>query len=120
MRLLLDAHLSGRVIGRRLRETGHDVLAVDEDSGLRGADDADLLQLAAAEGRILITCDVADFPDLLRDQAEAGEKHAGCIIFVGLDHSEFGSLLSAPNVVLARFPSQADWVDRPLFVGRPG
>ena len=36
MRLFLDAHVSGRVIARSLRESGHDVRAANEELQLDG------------------------------------------------------------------------------------
>jgi nucleoside-diphosphate-sugar epimerase len=45
LRLLLDAHVSGRRIGAALRERGHEVLAVDEERDLDGCADEDLMEL---------------------------------------------------------------------------
>ena len=66
MRVFLDAHISGRRIAQALRKAGHDVRAADEERGLDGATDDELLQLATDEGRIMITFNVADFPDIAR------------------------------------------------------
>lgn len=49
MRLLLDAHVSGRVVARRLRERGHDVRAANEEPRLDAWEDEALLELAATE-----------------------------------------------------------------------
>jgi nucleoside-diphosphate-sugar epimerase len=49
LRLLLDAHVSGRAIGRELRDMGHDVLALDEHRELEGLDDPVVLDLAATK-----------------------------------------------------------------------
>lgn len=64
MKLFLDAHVSGRRIGHVLRQAGHDVRAADEERGLDGWTDEQLLELAASEGRVMVTFDVADFPDI--------------------------------------------------------
>jgi predicted nuclease of predicted toxin-antitoxin system len=61
LRLLLDAHVSGRRIGVALRARGHDVLAVNEERGLDGRPDEELMELASVQRRILVTFDVADF-----------------------------------------------------------
>ncbi|CAN5281656.1 hypothetical protein BH24ACT19_BH24ACT19_18160 [soil metagenome] len=45
-RLLLDAHLSGRAIGRALRDRGHDVRALDAEKNREGLKDEDVLDLA--------------------------------------------------------------------------
>jgi predicted nuclease of predicted toxin-antitoxin system len=60
---------------RALRAAGHDVLAV-ADAAL-GAADADVLALAAREGRVLLTED-KDFGQLAR----AGEKRAGGVVLL--------------------------------------
>jgi predicted nuclease of predicted toxin-antitoxin system len=70
--LLLDNCIAGAV-ARRLRADGHDVVTVAE----RGADpgDAAILEVAASEGRALITIDT-DFGMLVfRD----GAKHVGVL-----------------------------------------
>lgn len=55
MRLMLDVHLSGPVVGGALRERGHDFLAADQSPELRELEDPELLRLAKEEGRILGT-----------------------------------------------------------------
>ena len=118
MRLLLDAHLSGRVIGRQLRNQGHDVLALDEHRELEGIGDEELLELATSEGRILVTYNVADFPDILRDWAEQRRPHGGCIVLVGIQLDQFGLLIRAIEAALQRQPDQEAWIDRSMLVGR--
>ena len=51
MRLLANENMPGSVV-TRLRQNGHDVLAVKES--LRGAKDIDILARAQAESRVLI------------------------------------------------------------------
>ncbi len=118
MRLLLDAHLSGRVIGRRLSTKGHDVLALNERPDLEGIDDVEVLELATGHGRILITHNVRDFPDILRERAEAGRQHAGCLVLVGIRLDQFGLLISSIEAALAAGPDQTGWVNRALLVGK--
>lgn len=111
MRILLDAHVSGRRIGDALRADGHDVLALDEEAELGALADADVLSLAAADRRILVTFDARHFPPLLRQWAEAGRTHHGCIIAYGLDHGEFGLILRRIRRLLDARPRQEDRVD---------
>ncbi len=59
--LLADENLHPRVV-QGLRERGLDVVTV-VDRGRGGADDHDVLQLAAAEGRVVLTHD-SDFGQL--------------------------------------------------------
>ena len=110
MRILLDAHVSGRRVGDALRAQGHDVLALDEDARLAALSDREVLGLAAAEQRILITFDQRHFVPLLRHWAEAGLTHGGCIIVYGLDHREFGSILRGIGRILDERPRQEDWI----------
>ena len=112
-RLLLDAHISGRVIATRLRRAGHDVRAINEERHLEGLADDEVLALAAEEQRILVTHDVKDFPPLLRSWAEAGKSHAGCVIIHGVGHAEFGRVLRGLNRVLA---AHEEWTDVAVFL----
>jgi hypothetical protein len=111
VRILLDAHLSGRRIGDALRADGHDVLALDEDVDLGALPDPDVLALAASERRHLVTFDRRHFPPLLRQWAEAGRTHHGCIVVYGLDHAEFGLILRGIRRLLDERPRHEDWTD---------
>lgn len=68
MRFLVDNALSPRIaVG--LREAGHDAIHV-RDLGLAAAEDSHLLQLAAAQQRVLVSADT-DFGDLLAQKASS-------------------------------------------------
>jgi hypothetical protein len=118
VRLLLDAHISAQRVAVPLRDRGHDVRAADEERKLDGSADEELLALAAEEERVLVTCDVKDFPAIVRRWAEAGRAHAGCAIVVGIDHGEFGTLIEIIARALDARPRQADWTDLTLFLSR--
>lgn len=120
MRLLLDAQLSGRVVGRHLRAHDHDVRSLDEHRELEGIDDPEVLALATAENRILITHNVKDFPDILREWAEADRQHAGCIVIVGIRLNQFKLLLDAIDAVLENSKDQEAWINRAVFASRSG
>ncbi len=109
MRILLDAHVSGRRIARSLRNDGHDVLALSEDAELGALDDPDVLELAASEGRMLVTFNQRHFAPLLRQWAEAGRAHAGCVLVYGIDHGEFDLILRGLRQLFAERPGQEDW-----------
>lgn len=111
MRLFLDAHVSGRVIARALRDAGHDVRAADEERQLDGAEDEALLELATVEDRIMVTFNIRDFPRIVREWGAGERHHAGCLILVGMDHGEFGRVLRVIESALATRPEQADWRD---------
>ncbi len=118
MRLFLDAHVSGRRVATALRKAGHEVRAADEERELDGMADEDLLALAAAETRVMVTFNVADFPGIVRRWAEAGRAHEGCAILVGIDHSEFGTILRVLERTLDARPDQDAWHDYTCFVAR--
>lgn len=118
MRLLLDAHISGPWIAEALRERGHDVRAADEERTLDGWTDEDLLALATAEERIMVTFDVKDFPGIVQRWAEAVRPHAGCMIVVGIDHGEFGAILAVIERQLTKRPKPRAWADYTVFVAR--
>lgn len=118
MRLLLDAHVSGKRVGKSLRRDGHDVRATDEDRHLDGASDEELLALSASEGRIMVTCDVADFTLLARRWAAEDRHDAGCVILVGVDHSDIGEINRRIRRELSMRPRPVDWVDLTVLVSR--
>jgi predicted nuclease of predicted toxin-antitoxin system len=111
VRLLLDAHVSGRNVGGPLSEKGHDLRALDQERELEGLDDEEVLALATEDGRILVTHNVADFPEILREWAEGGRSHAGVILVYGIDHSELGLILRGVDRWLEVRPRQDDWLD---------
>jgi predicted nuclease of predicted toxin-antitoxin system len=118
VRLLLDAHVSGPSVGGPLRQRGHDVLALSEETRYEALPDEDVLALAAIEGRILVTHDIADFPAILRSWAEGGRSHAGVILVYGIGHAEFGLIVRGIERWLGVRPRQEGWVDFPAVVDR--
>lgn len=118
MRLLLDAHISARRIAAPLRELGHDVRVVAEERELDGVADEQLLELATDATRLLITFDVKDFTVIARRWAEAGRRHAGIGIVVGIGHGDFGAVIEIVSRELGARPEQADWDNLTLFMAR--
>lgn len=118
MKLFLDAHISARAVASSLRKRGYDVRAADEERTLDGWDDPDLLDLATSEGRIFVTFNVRDFPRIVREWASVGRSHAGCIVFVGMDQSEFGLIIKSLERECKLLPRQGDWTNRLLFISR--
>ena len=109
MRLLLDANLSPRGIATPLQAAGHDVLALAADPTLEGLDDPLVLELAAAQRRVLITPNSRDFAPLAREWAEASQHHAGLILIWTLDHSQFAAIVTGVERHLGRGPHQRQW-----------
>lgn len=116
MRLLLDANLSPRRIGQPLRDRGHDVLALAEHAEYEGLDDPDVLALAAAERRVLVTRNSRDLAPILREWAEARRSHAGCVLIWTLQHHEFAAIVRAVDRLANERPAQAGWRDRSIAV----
>ncbi len=111
MRLLLDAHFSGRRIGDPLRAAGHDLSALNEEGELGRMRDEEVLRLAVKEDRILVTADVHHFPRILRKWAAARRSHAGVILVYGIDHEEFALIARGVERLLAERPAQEDWLN---------
>lgn len=118
MRLLLDAHVSGPNVGRSLKKRGQDVRALDQEPALEGLGDDEVLTLATAERRILVTHNVADFPRILREWASAQRSHAGVILVYGIDHSEFALVARGIERWLKLRPDRSDWIDFPAVLDR--
>lgn len=112
IRFLLDAHISGRVVGRALQEAGHDVYALDSEKELEGLLDPDVLELAISEGRILVTANVSDFVALLTGLGASGRSHPGCICVPStIRNEEFGTIISGVRTMVEG-TSQQEWIDR--------
>jgi predicted nuclease of predicted toxin-antitoxin system len=118
LRFLLDAHVSGLTVGRRLEVDGHDVRALDQELMLEGLGDDRVLALAAEEQRIVVTQDVGDFPSMLRERAAAQRSHAGAIVVYGIDHSEFELIIRGVQRWVELYPDPASWADLTVSVDR--
>jgi hypothetical protein len=80
MKLLLDEMYAGAV-AEQLRIRGHDAVSVHDPEyrRLEGAPDADVLAAGLAEGRAVVTENVADFRRLEADALARGESTAHLI-----------------------------------------
>ena len=79
MKVLLDEMWSP-VIARRLRDRGHDVEAVGERPDLRTASDAEIMAVALAEDRIVVTQDARGFLPLALAEVDAGRPYPALIL----------------------------------------
>jgi uncharacterized protein YaiI (UPF0178 family) len=118
VRLLLDHDVSGPRVGSRLAGRGHDVRALDQEPQHAGLADDEVLRLAAADGRIVVTHDVNTFPAVLREFADRGESHAGASILVAIRSRDFDLIVRAVEACLARYPRQEQWRDMSAFATR--
>ena len=106
------------MIAGKLRQRGHDVLALDERRDLEGIEDPEVLALAARERRILVTFNVRDFAPILRQWAEEQRPHAGCILIVGVAQHQYGLILKRVSEAIRAWPAQNQWSDRAVVVSR--
>ena len=117
---MLDAHLSGRAVGKALVESGHDAcrpLGLGERAR-EGMEDPAVLELAFAERRVLVTANVSDFEPLLRKWAEEGRSHAGVVLVPwSVPNEAFGVLIRGIRKTLVNL-SQEDWANRVEWLRR--
>jgi uncharacterized protein DUF5615 len=112
MRILLGAHISDRTVGKALGESGHDVRALDSEVEHEGLSDPEVLELAAAEGRVLVTANIRDLEPILREWAGESRSHAGVILVPSSVRNEaFGVLISGVEETLVD-SGQEKWVNR--------
>ena len=116
MRLLLDAHFSPRRVGGRLTAAGHDVLAIAAIPAHAGLPDEQVLALAAAEGRVLVTRNARDFDRITRRWASRQQRHAGVLLIWTRATDEFGSLVTEILATLESVGEQDAWVDLVLAI----
>ena len=118
MRFLLDAHVSGPRVGQRLTAAAYEVRALDQELALEGLDDDEVLSLAVAEERILVTHNVRDFPAILREWAAAERSHAGVILIYGIDHREFDVIVRGIERCVELYPEMVMWRDLAIVINR--
>lgn len=102
-----------------LRARGHDVRSLSDERPLEGLPDAEVLDLATRDGRILVTADVGDFVSLFSELAEKKRSHRGCILLARVGHHEFSVIADAVAAALEQHPDERAWVDRVTFARRP-
>lgn len=114
VKLLLDENISPWVADRLCKEDGLDACGV-RDRGLLEATDAEVLDRAFAEDRILVTKNVGDFEKLARSR----ELHAGIVLL------EDGDLLRDEQLRVIRatvtaITSRSDMVNCVMRVASDG
>ena len=118
MRQLLDAHFSPAV-SRPLRASGIDVYTLDEwhDGKYRNAEDAVILEAAAAEALTLVTYDIHTIPDLLKVWSESGRSHAGVVYVIDrtIRQQDFGGQIRALRR-LVQERGDEDWQDQVTYL----
>ncbi len=79
LRFHLDEDAEADALIRALRDRGVD-LTTSSEAGLIDVDDETQLQWAARKGRVLLTCNAADFCRLYATWLAAGRHHSGIVI----------------------------------------
>lgn len=97
---------------------GHNVRAAD-DKALKGWADPDLFDLAAHDGRIMVTANARDFLRLAKEWQDAGRDHAGLIILPPtIRHHHFGVIISTVQAELVG-TTQREWQNKTVLASSP-
>jgi predicted nuclease of predicted toxin-antitoxin system len=111
VKLLLDEMLSP-AIARELRARGHDVEPVAGNPGREAMPDPEVLTLARAEHRAVVTNNVRDFRRLHNEAiTPGGPGHFGMIFIPGSyrrTSADTGKIIAALEGILTRHPGEAD------------
>ena len=111
--LLLDEMLSG-AIAEQLRARGHDVTAVVEDVGLTALPDEEVIAVASASSRVLVTANIKDFVPLAQRYQASGRSHPGLILVSAKTFPQgrafIGDLVGALDTLLDEGTLRADSV----------
>lgn len=111
MKLLLDEMLSP-VIARELRERGHDVESVAGNPGREAMSDTEVLALARAEHRAIVTNNLRDYRPLHHEAiVPGGDGHFGMIFMPGSyrrTKADTGRIIAALEAILAQHPGEND------------
>jgi len=110
VKLLLDEMLSP-VIARELRERGH-VESVAGNPGREAMSDTDVLALARAEHRAIVTNNLRDYRPLHNEAiVPGGDGHFGMIFMPGTyrrTKADIGRIIAALEAILAQHPGEND------------
>jgi predicted nuclease of predicted toxin-antitoxin system len=112
MNFLIDSNLP-RALATGLANRGHDAVHLaDWHGGLyRNAHDPLLLTLAAAEGRAIVTHDLATFPAEAYAILADGHSFAGVLVVTrGIGRADVGRQVTALLTALAEYGSMTDTV----------
>ena len=111
MKLLLDEMLSPAV-AREPRARGHDVEPVAGHPDREALSDPEVLALARAEHRALVTNNLRDFRPLHHEAiTPGGAGHFGIIFMPGAyrrTRADTGKIIAALEVILTNCPGEAD------------
>lgn len=111
MKLLLDEMLAP-VIARELCARGHDVAAIAGHPDRQSLSDPEVMALARAERRAVVTNNLRDYRPLHNEAiVPGGPGHLG-MIFMPTSYrrtrADTGRIIAALEALLARFPGEED------------
>ena len=111
MKLLLDEMLSP-AIARKLRSRGHDVESVAGNPDREALSDSEVLVLARAEHRAVVTNNLRDFRPLHHEAiTPGGTGHFGMIFISGSyrrTRADTGRITAALEAILVKCPGEKD------------
>jgi len=111
VKLLLDEMLSPE-IARQLRSRGHDVEPVAGNPDREALSDPEVLALARAEHRAIVTNNLRDFRPLHHEAiTPGGVGHFGMIFMPGgyrRTRADTGRIIAALEAILAQYPGEKD------------
>lgn len=111
MKLLLDEMLSP-AIACDLRARGHDAEAIAGHPDREALSDPEVLALARAEHRAIVTNKLRDFRPLHHEAITPGGKgHYGMIFIPGTyrrTRNDIGKIVTAVETLLAEYPGETD------------
>lgn len=114
MKLLLDEMLSP-AIARELRARGHDVEPVAGNPDREALSDPEVLALARAEHRAIVTNNLRDFRPLHHEAiTPGGAGHFGMIFMLSTyrrTRADTGRIIAALEEILNRRPGEEDLAD---------
>jgi hypothetical protein len=114
VKLLLDEMLSP-AFARELRSRGHDVEPVAGHADREARSDPEVLALARAEHRAIVTNNLRDFRPLHYEAITPGEAgHFGMIFMPGSyrrTRADTGRIIAAVEAILTQYPGENDLVN---------
>jgi hypothetical protein len=103
------------VIAEQLRARGHDVEAINGNPSHQALSDDEVLAVAGAEHRALVTNNLVDFRVLHHDAiTPGGPGHFGMVFMAGnyrRTKADIGRIVTALEAKLDQFPGEADLVN---------
>lgn len=106
--LLLDEMLPPS-LAAELNRVGCDTLAVSADADVRGSPDAEILELAASQARVLVTDNIVDFVPLSNAWAAQGRLHAGILLLSSRTFPMTSARTGRIAAALLRRHTSGDW-----------